>query len=93
MSAYIYSKWKNSPAGSPVEFYSELDPNRYETRKVEVFANGQLGFASGTATTKGTRLGITPVPHISEILSQHEFEIKEISKKEFEVKWLEATRK
>lgn len=93
MSAYIYSKWKNSPAGSPVEFYSELDPSRYETRKVEVFANGKLGFASGSAATDGTRLGITPVPHISEIRSQHEFEIKEISKKEFEEKWLEATKK
>lgn len=93
MSAYIYSKWKNSPAGSPVEFFSELDPNRYETRKIEVFANGKLGFASGTAATEGTRLGITPVPPMGEIRSQHEFETKEISKKEFEAKWLEATKK
>ncbi len=93
MSTYIYSKWKNSPAGSPVEFYSELDPNRYETRKIEVFANGSLGFASSVKATDGTRLGITPVPHISEIRSQPEFDIKEISKKDFEVKWLEATKK
>ncbi len=93
MSTYIYSKWNNSPAGSPVEFYSELDPNRYETRKIEVFANGHLGFASVIKATEGTRLGITPVPQISEIRSQHEFDIKEIRKKDFEAKWLEATKK
>ncbi len=93
MSAYIYSQWKKSPAGSPVEFYSELDSSRYETRKIEVFANGKLGFASATKATEGTRLGITPVPQISEIRSQPEFNVKEISKKEFEAKWLEATKK
>lgn len=93
MSTYIYSKWKNSPVGSPVEFYSELDPSRYETRKIEIFANGKLGFASSGNATEGTRLGITPVPPISEIRSQPEFEIKEISKIDFEKKWQEATKK
>ncbi len=93
MSTYIYSKWKNNPPDSPAEFYSELDPNRYETRKVEIFNNGKMGYASSHTATPGTRLGITPVPQISEIRSQPEFDIKEITKNDFEKKWNEATKK
>lgn len=92
MSTYIYSKWKNSPAGSPVEFYSELDQHRYETRKIEVFANGKFGYASKIKATQETRLGITPVPVLSEIRSMPEFDIKEITKQEFEAKWKLATK-
>ncbi len=40
MTTYIYSKWKNSPAGCPDEFYSEIDETRHETRKVEVLKVG-----------------------------------------------------
>lgn len=91
MSSYIYSKWKNAPVDSPVEFYSELDASRHETRKIEIFPNGKLGYASTTKSTLETRLGVTPVPSILEIRSQPEFEVKEISSQEFESKWKEAT--
>ena len=90
MSTYIYSKWKNSPAGSPVEFYSELDGSRYETRKVEVFHGGKLGYASKNKTSNNTQLGIIPVPPLSEIMSQPEFEIKPITKEDFGVIWEKA---
>ncbi len=92
MSTYIYSKWKNSPAGSPVEFYSELDSARYETRKVEIFQNGKICYASQAKSTGETRLGITPVPPIAEIMSQPEFDIKTITKQEFENIWQQATQ-
>jgi len=51
MPSYIYSKWHDSPEDSPVEFYSELDDDRFETRKVEVFKDGSLGFASEKASS------------------------------------------
>ena len=87
MSTYIYSRWKNSPVGSPVEFYSELDGLRYETRKVEVFHSNKYGFASKTTKSNGTQLGIIPVPSLSEVSSQSEFDIKPITKEEFEAVW------
>ena len=93
MSSYLYSKWKDSPAGCPVEFYSELDDFRYETRKVEVFKDGKLGFASSAVASDDTQLGIVPVPPMSEIISQTEFESREISQREFEDKWQAATKK
>jgi len=90
MSTYIYSKWKNSPVGSPVEFYSELDGQRYEIRKVEVFDGGRFGYASKTKVNNDTSLGIIPVPPLPEIMSQSEFDIKVINKEDFESMWEKA---
>ncbi|WP_226646126.1 DUF6881 domain-containing protein [Microbulbifer variabilis] len=93
MSSYIYSKWHNSPENCPVEFYSELNSDRFETRKVEIFKDGSLGFASQKASSKTTRLGIAAVPPIAEIANQAEFDIKTITPQQFEAKWKEATGK
>lgn len=90
MNTYIYSKWKNSPTGSPVEFYSELDSARYEIRKVEVFQGGKMSYASKAKSTGDTRLGIAPVPPVAEIMSQPEFEFKAITKQDFEDAWKKA---
>lgn len=91
MKTYIYSKWHNSPAGCPSEFYSELDSRRFETRKIELFSDGRKGFSDGQRSTEGTRLGIEPVPPVDEIRSQPEFSINVISAKDFEQKWKEIT--
>ncbi len=42
---YIKVKWLHSHPDEPVLLYSELDKDRWETRKVEVFADGRIGFA------------------------------------------------
>lgn len=90
MSTYFYSRWKDGPVDSPVEFHSELDPARWETRKVEVFRDGRLGYASSTQSKFDTRLGIIPVPSLEEIGSQHEFEVKPIEAGDFETVWKRA---
>ena len=41
MNSYLYGKWRNPPGDGPVEFYSELDPARWELRKVEVLEIGR----------------------------------------------------
>jgi len=93
MSIYIYSKWKSSPPGNPVQFYSELNQSNYETRKVEVFSNGKMNYASATKSTGDTKLGIVPVPPINEIMTYTEFDIKKITKKRFEDIWAKATKR
>jgi hypothetical protein len=35
--------------------YSELDEERWETRKIEIFADGRIGFASASESTPSTR--------------------------------------
>jgi hypothetical protein len=37
---YIKVKWNHALPDEPVWFYSELDAERWETRKVEIFADG-----------------------------------------------------
>jgi hypothetical protein len=91
MSTYLYSKWKNAPVNRPAEYYSELDESRWETRKVEVFRDGRLGFASAMESTPDTELGIVPVPSLAEIESQLEFDVRLIEAEEFEALWKRAT--
>lgn len=91
MTSYLYSKWKSAPAGAPQEFFSELDAGRWEQRKVEVFHGNRLGYASSSWSTSDTRLGTIQVPSIHEIRRQSEFEVREITKDEFEAMWKKAT--
>ena len=92
MTTYLYAKWKTAPADSPAEFYSELDPARWETRKVEVFPDGRMGYASAArSSNNGTRLSIIPLPPIEEIARQIEFDVRQASADEFEAAWKRAT--
>jgi hypothetical protein len=89
---YLVVLWKHSLADEPVELWSELDSRRLEVRKVEVWADGRLGFAGSNREAGGTRLGIEPIPTLSEIAAEPQFEPKEISKTEFEQRWATALR-
>ena len=75
---------------SPViESYHEFDDARWEFRKVEIFRNGNVGYADAS-TSKGTHLSITRIPPRSEIASDTQFEPCEITKNEFEMMWARA---
>lgn len=87
---YIRVKWLHANAAYPIWLYSELDSERRETRKVEIWADGRVGYASsadGGIETVDTRLGELPVPLLEEIAKDPEFEPLEISRQEFEQVW------
>lgn len=92
MSSYLYSKLRQPIPGEPVEFYSELDSGRYETRKIEIFEDGRSRHASTLSATQGSRLSTIPIPPKAEIESLAEFETREISQGEFEEKWSKVTK-
>ena len=89
---YIRVKWKQSNPNEPVWLYSELDDNRWEVRKVEIFADGRRGYAGEGREFGGTGLGEVPIPPLEEIAKDHEFDPTEITQKEFEEVWLEAIK-
>lgn len=91
MRTYLYARWLNNPADSPAEFYSELDSNRWETRKVEVFRDGRMGYATAGKSTRDTNLAIVQIPSLEEINKQSEFEARAITADEFEAAWKRAT--
>ncbi len=86
---YIKVKWIHSHADEPVLLYSELDKDKWERRKIEVFADGRIGFASATEATPSTKtkLSIEPLPTLDEIASDPQFQPVEITKNEFEEVW------
>lgn len=84
---YIKVKWIHSNADEPVLLYSELDKNRWETRKVEVFADGHCDYASFTESKGTSQLGEEPVPPLTQIASDSQFEPVEITEQEFEQLW------
>ena len=64
---YIRVKWLHSNFEEPVLRYSELNDLRWETRKVEIFADGRFGFAGPNEASEDTGLGLAPVPSLHEI--------------------------
>jgi hypothetical protein len=84
---YLKVKWIHTNPEYPVWLYSELDNDRWETRKVEVFSNGTIGFADSAESFGTTELGIEPIPRLEEIVSDPQFLPEEISRNEFDEIW------
>jgi hypothetical protein len=84
---YLRVGWKHQHLDEPVILYSELDDNRFEVRKVEVFRNGRCGYASAEGASGGTKLGLLAMPELSEIAKDPQFEPIEITQEEFETVW------
>jgi len=84
---YIFVKWIHSFPNEPIFIYAELDDMHYETRKVEIFPNKSIGYATKDITYGSTQLGIIPTPSIDEIGKDPQFEPHEITKEEFEEIW------
>jgi len=91
-NTFIRVKWKHSSLvlEDPITFYSEFDGERWEVRKVEVFADGRLGYANARGTFGFTRLGEHPVPALAEMGRNPEFDPAEIAAAEFEAIWDKA---
>lgn len=84
---YIKVEWIHSNSDEPVLLYSELDDDRWENRKMEIFGDGRLCYASVAESTGTTRLGEVPTPLLAEIGLDSEFKPFEITKQEFEELW------
>ncbi|HEY3606926.1 MAG TPA: hypothetical protein VGL06_05470 [Pseudonocardiaceae bacterium] len=54
---YQHVKWRHDLPHQPTDIYTELDDDRWETRKVEVFADGRIQYSDGTDSTGATDLG------------------------------------
>jgi hypothetical protein len=88
---YLKVHWKHEHPDEPVLLYSELDDERYEVRKVDVFRDGALGYADNSQSHgKGTILAAVPIPSITEIGSNPEFRASTITRDEFETMWRKA---
>ncbi|MDF9409849.1 MAG: hypothetical protein A4E52_02108 [Pelotomaculum sp. PtaB.Bin013] len=66
-----------------------MDENRTELRKVEIFRDGKIGYATTEVEFGGSGLSEYPLPEIEEIALDAQFRPLKISKEEFEKVWTE----
>lgn len=94
MSAVWYLRvvWTHDHADDPVDIVSEIGPDGYETRKVERFRDGRLGWADEDHEVGGTGLGTVAVPPLEEINAQAELRATRIDAAEFERLWAARPR-
>ena len=75
-----------------MEYYDELDADRYSMRGVRKYRDGRLEACSYASESWRDEMPEGPFPPIDEINHDAEFSAKEISKAEFEAVWGLATR-
>jgi len=88
---YTDIAWRHDHADEPIRLLSELDNDRMERRKVEIFKDGSMGYA-GPDGHFLSELGLAPVPHLRD-LDDEEFTGKEIEAMEFDDVWVRAISK
>lgn len=89
---YLRVVWSHDFADEPVELFSEIGPDGYERRKVELFRDGRLGWADEKNEVGGTGLGQVPITSVDEINAQREFQASTITAARFNRVWQQATR-
>jgi len=90
---YLKCEWIHNFIDEPSLFYSELDDARYETRKIEIYKDGRIGYAYDDIEFGGSRLSECAVPVIEEINKDPEFVACEMTADEFNAVWEEITNK
>jgi hypothetical protein len=89
---YSRLKWSHSSPTEPVEILSEHDDDGWERRKIEVFADGSVCYASESESVGGSKLSLIPRPPDEEVASEPEFSVVEMTQVDFEVAWNQARR-
>jgi len=84
---YLLVKWKHSYPDEPSVLYSELDDQRMQRRKIDIYPDGRWGFADAQEEVGGSGLGDAPTPSVEQLNANPEYEAMEIDKEEFERLW------
>ena len=84
---YLKVHWSHDSEKQPVAFYCEMEDDRMEIRKVELYADGSLGYANEKRSSGKTTLGALPMPTIAELSASPNHEAHEITRAEFDEIW------
>jgi len=87
MNEYLKIRWLHEDPAYPVLLLSELDQDRREVRKIEVYADGRCEFAAAEGRTGSAELGDVPVPAVEEIAADPHFVVEDTSAADFERLW------
>jgi hypothetical protein len=83
--------WIHSFPDEPIEICSEWDHDGWETRKVEIYADGTASYASTVESTGGSLLSSVRITPIEEIERDPQLRARQIDVEEFEALWTRFT--
>jgi len=91
---YVQLIWRNNSGNMPNLIISEIDEQNVETRKIEFFNDGYIGYAYDNIEfcelpERHFRTGLSdqPFPRLDDINKDKDFFAVEITKDEFEAAW------
>ena len=87
---YVKVQWHHEFPDDPIAYYSELDDDRYETRKVQIYRDGHMEWADTGHETDTAGLSEIAFPPLDEIAADPEFTPEEIDAQQFEEVWRQA---
>ena len=88
---YIKVRWVHDLPDEPELLYSEIDHDRNEIRKVEIFKDGTMGYAASGVRHRSA-LAECPLPTVEEIGGDPQFKPESIAEAEFAEVWERAAR-
>jgi hypothetical protein len=90
--SWFHGVWVTAPDDEPVEWFDELDAERWSIRCVRKLRDGSLKAYSYASPDWRHEMPEVPIPPLEEINDNPDFSAKEITKAEFEAVWEKATR-
>lgn len=84
---YLKVSWLHHFEDEPVYLYSEIDSQRFENRKIEIYPDGSFGIACSNFHFGGTALSDQVMPGLEDISEDRQFIPELISQAEFELIW------
>jgi len=85
---YILLKWFHNLDDEPYKIYSEIDDQRYEVRKIEIYKNGTIYICDEQMNNSQIELADVAFPEdLDEINQDRQFFAQYISKEKFESIW------
>jgi len=86
VKSYIHVLWHHDHSEEPVEIISEI-VSGVETRKIEIYRDGRIGFADSNRAVGGSILSEGSMPSLTEINAQAECSGEGISEAAFTKLW------
>ncbi|MEC5144047.1 hypothetical protein [Chitinophaga sp. 212800010-3] len=84
---YLKVSWLHPFEDEPVCLYTEINPQRFEKRKIEIYPDGSFGIASSHFRFGGTALLDVLMPDMEDIINDSQLVPEFISQAEFELVW------
>lgn len=90
MSECFLCKWHHDSPQDPIVLCEELDDERYDTRRLRIFADGRCEYYGSRRPGGSLEAATHPVPELKEIDAEEEFDLLAVSANQFESLWKAA---